>query len=1030
MVMQLLILKRPVKTNRSSRVGAQTQQPIRRQITNDQHHDIILTDERRQDSSKALDVHSSNRLKRRGKNIQGQELHRRSKNNSIVPINQIDTTMETQVISNLTQTEMTQVDLYKEELSSNSIPNNAWKSVNGQRLQLRRSAVSIDKSTFTSQIKQEKQKMENKSYLLCQLVVYIISYIKSKLIKQQKLKERKNKNALFKALANMNAENEIKQERIQYLWGKVRAYVMGNKFVRRIKTSTELRNMQSLKGITDKRQKLLESLDDDDVEITIYLRDSFLAYLKSYLIIDALSVMPGLFTLETVMIVYVFKLFRYLRIKRYLNFFKLLFKLTSNVFSYNNNHKVIVLKVISIIRIIMIFYFLFHLLSCMWLYIGEIESQNQDGWISDSDLHQTKLSSLYIKSLYYILTSFATVGFGDFSAGLNSDQCLFVICYMMFLQQMFSFFSMQFRSQFAGAEIISNPQQMLDEKKGELELLFMKISKLENTGKFKRNVVKQALLDIELSFKYYFKSIKQDSFYQLLPPRLKQKLMIELYKPYLQKFSYFFEDQERQYYADTQYISKIIRNLNCQIHGPETTFVKPSQHFKYFYFIYSGKIDVYDKNDNLLVQYIAGGFFGEQEIIFKLKSNYNFRVSDQGPAVLLCINEKKLCKILKNYKESLIYLGTVAYERRHYLRELAEQVCPMSSRDSLKATLCFSEILATRADYFKAGELIKVYGQHLTKLRFQTMKQRQQQKQQQAFTDLILEESLEESESSSNQNSVSEPSESQSQFSSKSVKIENIESYRHYDDEFDSISVDEIDYSMIDVQKIQFNKYVNIAQKTLFHMNELVSLAKEKFEQSNLNFKQLDTLSLKFARFNNTIDYTQSIQEHSRQITSQSAFSLFGKLRQNTIQSLQNKAYQTARRQTNIIKLTDHKVLREKFKRLNMRTQEVNQIHGGYAAIDIKDQLSLPKIYKEVRKDQLNFANIKFQTLDNQQIIQGITNRSQQFQELLEETKVEDNPNMLHIDKQEFQSELELSKESSMHILDVNETIKEFIDGS
>lgn len=53
-----------------------------------------------------------------------------------------------------------------------------------------------------------------------------------------------------------------------------------------------------------------------------------------------------------------------------------------------------------------------------------------------------QFGSIYIKSLYFILTSFATIGYGDYSADGNSIEALFVIGYMMFLQQMFSFFSM------------------------------------------------------------------------------------------------------------------------------------------------------------------------------------------------------------------------------------------------------------------------------------------------------------------------------------------------------------------------------------------------------------------------------------------------------------------------------------------------------------------------------------------------------------------------------------------------------------
>jgi len=77
-----------------------------------------------------------------------------------------------------------------------------------------------------------------------------------------------------------------------------------------------------------------------DIELVVFLKDSAISYLKSYFLIDALSIIPGIVTLEGDMNLYSFKLLRYFRIKRFLNFFKLINKIAANVFSYNNRHKI------------------------------------------------------------------------------------------------------------------------------------------------------------------------------------------------------------------------------------------------------------------------------------------------------------------------------------------------------------------------------------------------------------------------------------------------------------------------------------------------------------------------------------------------------------------------------------------------------------------------------------------------------------------------------------------------------------------
>jgi len=108
-----------------------------------------------------------------------------------------------------------------------------------------------------------------------------------------------------------------------------------------------------------------------DIELIVYLKEASISYLKSYFIIDALSIIPGIVTLESNMSLYSFKLLRYFRIKRFLHFFKTINKIAGNLFSYNNQHKINVQKAISIIKLCTIYYFVFHVLSCIWLYIGE-----------------------------------------------------------------------------------------------------------------------------------------------------------------------------------------------------------------------------------------------------------------------------------------------------------------------------------------------------------------------------------------------------------------------------------------------------------------------------------------------------------------------------------------------------------------------------------------------------------------------------------------------------------------------------------
>ncbi|CDW88060.1 UNKNOWN [Stylonychia lemnae] len=615
------------------------------------------------------------------------------------------------------------------------------------------------------------------------------------------------------------------------------------------------------------------------------------------------------------------------RLKRFLNFFKFLNKLAANIFTYNNHHKIAVQKAIR-----------------------ENQYENsKSGWLYEHNEYNVSFQSIYIKSLYFILTSFATIGYGDYSAGLNSRQALFVICYMMFLQQMFSFFQMQFRAQFTNVDIISSPMQLLDDKKGELELLFMKISKIESVGKFQRNIVKQAVLDIELSFKYFFKSVKSEAFYILLPPRLKRKLILEIGKPYIYRFIHFFEDEDKGYYADDQYIK------------------------------------IFNKYLQLLVQYVSGGFFGECEIIFKIRSNYILRVSENQPAILLCLKSTKLMQLIKSEKPSLLYLAQVGYERRCYLRDLSQKVDGIeeSSRKTQRSNLLFSEIVAVAADQLRAGEIIKLYANFLQMLQSQKVQKEKQYRFDsiQMINDQIIEESVEESKESSSSNSELSVQDSSDEVN----KINSESNYQEYNTEeieddihdLDYMSVEEVDHQCIDIQRVQFNKYVQLAQNTLHNLNELVDVAKQKFIHCNQNFKSLDELSLKFARFNHIVEAKPVMSDNM----SNSQVSMFNKLRIGTMSQFSSQVYQSSRQKTKLIKLQDAKQKRGKYKKTNFKTQDVCLSKDSDITLVDKVEFNSPgqmKSYRPTQEDEqkleiedLIYENEQKTNSNNQLIIDG-----------------------------------------------------------
>ena len=75
----------------------------------------------------------------------------------------------------------------------------------------------------------------------------------------------------------------------------------------------------------------------------------------------------------------------------------------------------------------MIYYMIFHLFACIWFFLGTYENKEsrypdsegmlyfKQGWIFNfrSELNVDDYLIVYLQSLYFVVTTFATVGYGD-----------------------------------------------------------------------------------------------------------------------------------------------------------------------------------------------------------------------------------------------------------------------------------------------------------------------------------------------------------------------------------------------------------------------------------------------------------------------------------------------------------------------------------------------------------------------------------------------------------------------------------------
>lgn len=87
-----------------------------------------------------------------------------------------------------------------------------------------------------------------------------------------------------------------------------------------------------------------------------------------------------------------------------------------------------VMKVRDYVDLVTLFLFVFfatHLLACFWCYLGRLDydlpKNEKFSWINTNDFDETDFKTIYIFSIYFILQTLTTVGYGDHTGSTMNE---------------------------------------------------------------------------------------------------------------------------------------------------------------------------------------------------------------------------------------------------------------------------------------------------------------------------------------------------------------------------------------------------------------------------------------------------------------------------------------------------------------------------------------------------------------------------------------------------------------------------------
>lgn len=147
-------------------------------------------------------------------------------------------------------------------------------------------------------------------------------------------------------------------------------------------------------------------------------------YLKGTFVFDCIAVFPYASTKPGLIFLRYLKL---IKIGEYQNYFNnFVYECLINLIGKKTLH-----SIINIFSLVVLLCFTSHIFAVVWMLIGMYGYHKEvpEGWVKtteDINLQENEYWSIYISSLYFVITSFSSIGYGDIKP-YTKDEYVFIL---------------------------------------------------------------------------------------------------------------------------------------------------------------------------------------------------------------------------------------------------------------------------------------------------------------------------------------------------------------------------------------------------------------------------------------------------------------------------------------------------------------------------------------------------------------------------------------------------------------------------
>ena len=208
-----------------------------------------------------------------------------------------------------------------------------------------------------------------------------------------------------------------------------------------------------------------------------------------------------------------------------------------------------------------------NLCACIFIFIGK---NSCPGWLVKINIQDEPYKDIYITSVYYILVTITTVGYGDITGSSYPD-----IIYQMFLL-IIGTIAYSFVISYFSNYIVKINQKSITFQKNVSILEEIRLHHPDLKDSIYQEILKN--LHIEQLYEKNDKNILFDC----LPLTLKNKLIMEMYKDFINNFIFFKDNQH------SDFIVKVVTSLKPLLAFKDDILIEEGDYVKEIFFVKKG----------------------------------------------------------------------------------------------------------------------------------------------------------------------------------------------------------------------------------------------------------------------------------------------------------------------------------------------------------------------------------------------------------------------------------------------------------